>query len=117
MISIFISAISYLIIWIQQVFLNTKENPLFSAGNFIFLIGALLWPIYLYLYPTKYHTIILTLSISSLGVLLIFLQECIDNNSIGILFGLYLFCHVFFIDNVLWASSYRSLFPNSINGW
>jgi hypothetical protein len=116
-ISIFISAISYIIIWTRNVFYK-QNDILYTIGNTIFLIGAILWPIYLHYFPTKFHSVILTLSISSLGVLLILINECQNKDIIGIIFGCYLFFHVFCIDNIYWSHSYRMMFPsNAKNGW
>ena len=116
--SILLSAISYIILWIRQVFYFQNQNPLFTSGNIIFLIGAILWPLCLHYFPTQFHTVILTLSISSLGILLILIDECLDKSVVGIIFAVYLFFHVFFMDNIVWASSYRSIFPkNTPNGW
>jgi hypothetical protein len=116
--SIILSAISYLVLWIRQVFYVQNEHPLFTSGNIIFLIGALLWPLCLHFFPTQFHTVILTLSISSLGIFLILIDECLDKSVVGIIFAVYLFFHVFFMDNIVWASFYRSIFPkNALNGW
>lgn len=116
-ISIFLSAISYLVVWVYQVFYK-EPSLLYSYGNTIFLIGALLWPIVLYFAPTRFHTVILTLSITSLGALLILLDQCLHPGTIKIIFALYLFLHVFVLDNIFWSISYRSLFlRNDPNGW
>ena len=111
--SIVLSAACYLILWTRQVFFpnETREKILFTIGNTIFLVGALLWPLSLHLFPTRFHTVIFTLCLSSLGILLILFHECLlPENALGILFASYLFFHVFIMDNVIWASSYRSLF-------
>lgn len=110
LISILLSAISYLIIWIKNTFYLSNKSNLYLIGNIIFLIGAILWPISLHYYPTKFHYVILSLCITSLGALIILINECIDKSIIGIIFAIYLFFHVFFMDNIYWASSYRSLF-------
>jgi len=116
-ISILMSGISYLVVWVRQVFYK-NEQLLYTVGNLIFLFGSFLWPLILYFAPTKFHTVILTLSIASLGALLILIQQCIDQDIVDIIFGLYLFFHVFIMDNIIWSSSYRSLFAiNDSNGW
>lgn len=116
-ISIILSGISYIIIWILQVFFYQEEhndnnsNSLYTTGNALFLLGALLWPFFLYLYPKQFHLVIFTLCITSLGSLLILIQECLyKDNIVGIIFAIYLFFHVFILDNIIWSSSYRKLF-------
>lgn len=116
-ISIMISVISYLIVFFLNI-LNNKDRTLYTIGNSIFLIGALLWPVFLYYRPTKFHSVILALSITSLGALLILINESVDRSIIGIIFATYLFFHVFVMDNLIWSMSYRSSFPNNaINAW
>jgi len=113
MLSILLACISYLFIWIKQVFFRPTEKflILYTIGNSLFLIGGILWPLFLNYFPTHYHLVIFSLCITSLGALIILIQQSLEKDIIGIIFSIYLFFHVFFMDNVLWASSYRSLFP------
>lgn len=111
--SIIVAIISYLVVWTKQIFFKPSKSHsiLFLIGNIFFLIGAILWPLFLYYFPTKFYLVIFSLCITSMGALIILIQQCLEKEIIGIIFSLYLFFHVFFMDNILWASSYRSLFP------
>jgi len=117
--SVFFSAISYLIIWVKEVFFNYSFSFLFLFGNLLFLFGSFLWPLFLFYYPTKFHRVILALCIASLGSFLLLIHECLDDISVvGIFFSTYLFFHVFIMDNIVWSSFYRQLFPKSAkNAW
>jgi hypothetical protein len=111
--SIILSAISYMIVWIIEVFYTSQDHTLYTIGNSSFLIGALLWPFFLSISPKRFHLVIFTLCLTSFGSLLILIQECIHQDIVSILFATYLFFHVFFLDNIIWSSSYRKLFPHT----
>lgn len=120
MISILLAGISYLVVWTRQVFVKPSGTYsfLFTIGNIIFLAGALLWPLFLHLFPSRFHWVIVSLCITSLGALILLAQQIFEWDFIGIIFALYLFFHVFVMDNIFWASSFRSLFPQKTNhGW
>jgi len=105
--SISLSAICYLILWI--VYLSRPVSTIMHLGNYLFLLGALLWPIFLYFIPYSFLSLTIALTITSLGALLFvinsFLTPVFD---IGIfLCCLYLFFHVFILDNIYWLLSYK----------
>lgn len=106
--SIGLSFLAYLILWIY--YLHSSESILLPLGNYIFLIGAILWPVFLYYLPSTTLWIGTALSITSLGALLLLIGTCMSGSEFhaGILLcAIYLFLHVFCFDNVYWLFSYQ----------
>jgi len=105
--SIFLSAIFYLIVWIY--YLYQPLSIMLYLGNYLFLFGALLWPVFLYYLSFHLTSLSLALTLTSLGALLLLIGTCFSSVfHIGIfLCSLYLFLHVFCLDNVYWLLSYQ----------
>lgn len=105
--SITLSAICYLILWI--FYLSRPVSISMHLGNYLFLVGALLWPLFLYFIPYSFVSLTLALTITSLGALLLVISSCLTPVFyVGIfLCCLYLFLHVFVLDNVYWLLSYK----------
>ena len=89
-----ISGVSIPTLPIYIYYIFNGHNNLFHP-MMVFLIGALLWPIMLYLNINKF-LVILALFITSLGALMIMNK---DTN----IFTLLLVFHVIFTDNILWG--------------
>jgi hypothetical protein len=84
-----------IIIYLYYIFNGNERlyNPML-----IFLLGALMWPIMLYLNINKL-LVILSLVITSIGSIMIFMKE---KN----IFTFMLVFHVVFTDNILWGIKY-----------
>ena len=107
--SIVLSALCYIIVWIQQQ-MHTTANVLFTVGNVIFLVGALLWPLALQFFPRQPYLVISPLCLTSFGAFLMWISQCIEGDVLGIVLLGYLLFHVVVVDNLYWSSSYLSLF-------
>ena len=81
-------------IFIYLIFSSKKD---LYYPMMIFLIGALLWPIFLYF--NKHLLVFLALIITSIGSILIVIKE---TN----IYTFFLAFHVIFTDNILWGFKY-----------
>ena len=136
LVSILLAAISYLVMFTFALETSVSLKTEWIVGNILFLVGASLWPVFLcfsfpelsttttpsFLSSIKKAGVALSLCLTSLGAGLmvwglhrqfpISSFSAATSNSSTVLekvvwaFTLYLFFHVFFLDNIVWLVSY-----------
>jgi hypothetical protein len=104
--SVFLSGICYMILWVYHVFYK-QDEILYTIGNLIFLFGALLWPIFLFL-NLKWG-VFFSLCLTSLGALLILIQQCYEPKILYMIVASYLLFHVLIMDNTVWTWNFFSI--------
>lgn len=110
--SMIFSTISYLYLLYYFVFINKNDRVYITISTLIFLLGASLWAPFLY-----YHLIhgldkifiYLSLCITSVGIILLFIYIMNKGNIISKLcITLFLF-HVLILDNLIWSIKFQNI--------
>ena len=107
-----ISTISYLYLIFYLVFINKNNRFYIILSTLIFLVGTSLWAPLLYyhfIYNLNKIYVYLSLCISSVGIILLFIYIMSKGNLLSKIFiSLFLF-NVLILENIIWSINFQNI--------